>query len=71
MCNGYSKLRNHHQYRGRPNNYRRRYINLHEPRVKHKYYECMKDILITMNLQKPVNLGITQITTSFLQLCRK
>ena len=39
ISNGYCNLRNHHQYRRRPSNYRRRYTYEHDPRVTNKYYE--------------------------------
>ena len=42
ISNGCFTLRNRHQCRGRPNNYRRRYIYEHDQRRKNKCYEMYK-----------------------------
>ena len=39
ISNDYCKVRNYHQYKRRPSNYRRRYTYEHNPRVTNKYYE--------------------------------
>ena len=36
ISNGYCTLRNHHQHRRRPSNYKRTYIYEHDPRVTNK-----------------------------------